>query len=403
MSGTNVWLKLLKSKIYKPRPYLLDFNNNVWELPYTFTLNHTVEEIIEHAENAKIERDRTEDLILRVKNELMLTAEEATEDFFLPKKITLQEFIKNSKFVFLGLHGGDGENGIIQKNLFNNGVLFNGSGEKTSAICMDKFKTGEFIRKLNIPEIKIAPQKVINIKNIDLNNIKNLWTILKTELRSKTLIVKPKDDGCSTGVARLYTDKDLKNYLQYLINKENFIPSPVLKNQRNIIEMPTTKTDEIMFEKFIETDSILIKGNKLKYTIRSGWVEITIGILERNKQIEAFNPSITIAEGQVLSVEEKFQGGTGINLTPPPKEIIKPNVVKKTKQLAIRLAKELGIKGYGRIDAFMNVKNGSILVIEVNTLPGLTPSTVIYHQALAEKKPIFPTEFLEFIIKNKGY
>ena len=60
MSGTNVWLKLRKSKIYEPKPYLLDFENNVWELPYTFTLNHTVEEIIEHAKNANIEKIRTE-------------------------------------------------------------------------------------------------------------------------------------------------------------------------------------------------------------------------------------------------------------------------------------------------------------------------------------------------------
>jgi D-alanine-D-alanine ligase-like ATP-grasp enzyme len=51
----------------------------------------------------------------------------------------------------------------------------------------------------------------------------------------------------------------------------------------------------------------------------------------------------------------------------------------------------------------MNVLTGALSIIEVNTLPGLTPSTVIYHQALAEKNPIFPTEFLEQLIKNKDY
>ena len=50
MSGTNVWLKLRKSKTYKPKPYLLDFENNIWELPYALILNHTVEEIISNAE-----------------------------------------------------------------------------------------------------------------------------------------------------------------------------------------------------------------------------------------------------------------------------------------------------------------------------------------------------------------
>ena len=56
-----------------------------------------------------------------------------------------------------------------------------------------------------------------------------------------------------------------------------------------------------------------------------------------------------------------------------------------------------------RIDAFAHTKTGEILVIEVNTLPGLTPSTVLYHQALAEDPPMYPRELLETLIKNKGY
>ena len=138
---------------------------------------------------------------------------------------------------------------------------------------------------------------------------------------------------------------------------------------------------------------------------------MTIGILERNlstslkagSKMHAFNPSITIAEGEVLSLEEKFQGGTGINITPPPKEIMKPAVIEKTRKYAEKLAESIGIKGYCRIDAFMNVHNGNLLIIEVNTLPGLTPSTVLYQQALSEKPAIFPRELLEKIIKNSGY
>ena len=47
-----------------------------------------------------------------------------------------------------------------------------------------------------------------------------------------------------------------------------------------------------------------------------------------------------------------------------------------------------------------NIYTGALLIIEINTLPGLTPSTVFYHQALAENPPIFPRELLEKIIKN---
>ena len=403
MSGTNVWLKLRQSKIYQPKPYLLDFENNVWELPYTFTLNHTVEEIIEHCKKAEIEKIRTENLINHSRTELILTEDEATESFFLPKKISFGEFMKKSKFVFLGLHGGIGEDGTVQKLLTDKKIKFNGSGEKTSRLCMDKYATGDFIRKMEEKDIMIAPQKMISLKDIKLNETKKLWDSLRLELRSKTLIVKPNDDGCSVGVVHLYSEKDLENYLKFLKRGDSIIPENILKNQNNIIEMPSKKINEIMFEKFIETDLVRSVGNKLKYIKKSGWVEVTIGILEDMGKLHAFNPSITIAEGEVLSLEEKFQGGTGVNLTPPPKEIIKTKVVEKTKKLAEKLATKIGIKGYARIDAFMNVNNGALSVIEVNTLPGLTPSTVIYHQALAESQPLFPCEFLEKIIKNAGY
>ena len=77
--------------------------------------------------------------------------------------------------------------------------------------------------------------------------------------------------------------------------------------------------------------------------------------------------------------------------------------MNKVKSSIEAVAKKIGIKGYARIDIFAHVKTGNIIVIEINTLPGLTPSTVIYHQALAEKTPMYPKEFLEHLIKNKGY
>ena len=403
MSGTNVWLKLRNSKIYQPKPYLLDFENNVWELPYALILNHTVEEIIENAKKAQKDRTKAERLVEKAKIELMLEADEMTEPFFTPRKMSMEEFIKKSKFVFLGLHGGDGENGVIQKILQKNKVKFNGSEEDTSKLCMDKFNTGEFVRRVGIKGVSIVQQKVIVVDKFKPEESKALWIYLRKRLNTKTLIVKPKDDGCSTGVAHLYREKDLENYFKYLKNIEKSIPAHTLKNQENIIEMPNQKVKEILFERFVETDTVRVSGDKLKYTMKSGWVEVTIGVLQKNDKMHAFNPSITIAEGEVLSLEEKFQGGTGINITPPPKEIIKPNVIKNTRKYAEKLAETIGIKDYARIDAFMNVSTGNLLVIEVNTLPGLTPSTVLYHQALAEKPSINPRELLEKIIKNTGY
>jgi D-alanine-D-alanine ligase-like ATP-grasp enzyme len=404
MSGTNVWLKLRKSDIYEPKPFLLDFDNNVWELPYSLILNHTVEEIIENAKSAEKSQGRIAKLVNVVLEELKLESHEYSEPFFVPKKTTLANFIKNSKFVFIGLHGGMGEDGTIQKMLTEAGVKYNGSGYEVSHLCMDKFATGEFIRNANIQGVTIASQKVL-----PFNKIKNyldstlLWDQLTEELEAKTLIVKPKDDGCSTGIAHLYAHTDLGEYMKYMVRCDSHIPAGTLKNQDNILEMPGAVMKDVLFEKFVETDNVQVKGNQLKYKRVSGMVEVTIGILERGKSLHALNPSITIAEGEVLSLEEKFQGGTGVNLTPPPKEIVSPKAVETAKSLIEKLGEKIGLRGYARIDAFMNVKTGELSVIEVNTLPGLTPSTVLYHQGLAEEPQIFPKELLETIIKNTGY
>ncbi len=404
MSGINAWLKLRKSKIYNPKPYLLDINNNVWKLPYGLILNHTVEEIISNAESIlNGDQKHSERAVEKIRHELLLSEGEATEPFFIPQKITLAEFIKNSEFVLIGLHGGDGENGNFQKILSESGVKFNGSDEKVSRLCIDKFKTGEFIRNLNIKNVDTSPQIVVSLKEVKMEKLGELWDRLRSELGSKTVIVKPLSDGCSTGVAHLYREKDLRSYLKCMASRADSIPKGTLLHQTETIEVPSEPVSEVLFERFVRTDSVSFKGNKLKYVRKDGWIEVTIGILEMENKLYAFNPSLTVAEGEVLSVEEKFQGGTGINITPPPEDIAKPKVVHAARKLARELASAIGIKGYGRIDAFMNTATGALIIMEVNTLPALTPSTVLYHQALAENPQIFPVELLERIIRNAEY
>ena len=139
-------------------------------------------------------------------------------------------------------------------------------------------------------------------------------------------------------------------------------------------------------------------GHKLSVKRKTNWVEVTIGVLGKKGQLKAFNPSLAISEGEVLTLEEKFQGGTGVNITPPSKEIVRDSVLKKSMGACERLVNEIGLNGYGRVDAFLNTKTGDLLILEVNTLPGLTPSTVLFHQALAENPLISPREFIEKIV-----
>ncbi len=401
MSGTNIWLKLRKSKRYDPRPFLLDKDMNVWELPYGFILNHTVEEILYTIKNADKFTKKVKKLQEAILNKLDIQKTYFSEPFFLPKKYSLDAFINKSKFIFLGLHGTPGEDGTIQKILEKNGVKYNGPNSRVSHICMDKYNTGDKIRSLNIKGVFTANQFVVNVEKI--NNTKKLWFDLLEKLNAKTLIVKPRADGCSSGIVRLMDENDLSKYIVFVKKGLKFIPKGVFKNQKDIIEMPTSKISEVMFENFIETDNIKVQGLSLKHAKKTGWLEVTVGVYGKNNKLHVMNPSLTVAEGEVLSVEEKFQGGTGVNITPPPTEIINKKVLSSIKNKILSVANGLGITGYSRIDAFVNINNGDVSIIEVNTLPGLTPSTVIYHQALAENTAMYPTEFLEMLVKNKGY
>jgi len=406
MSGTNVWLKLRRSNKYQPRPYLLDASGHIWRLPYHLCLNHTVEEITENCENYPTAKKKLGEFEERARLHLGLQNSKDQQEFFEPYKITLKKFIKDSDFVFIALHGGDGENGNLQKLLRASGVKFNGPDEKASRLCMDKWDTSNFIGNLSIKGVSSIPGKIFKtsaVLRFGESDIQLFWQETKKQLNAKTLIIKPRADGCTTGIAHLYSSADLKKYLYFVAKKAAFIPKQTFKGQLDIIEMPSVPPAEFLLEKFIETDVLQVKANKLKHQHSTGFLEITVGVLSRNGKIKALNPSITISEGEVLTVEEKFQGGTGVNITPPPEKIMKPEVLQKVKKSIEEVAKKIGIRGYSRIDAFVNIKNGNLLIIEVNTLPGLTPSTVFYHQGLAETPPLFPRELLELLIQNKGY
>ncbi len=404
MSGTNVWLKLRRSKKYDPLPFLQDDKGNIWKMPYNLCLNHTVEEIRENCEKYELAKRKLGDFEERSRLRLGLLEKKKGYEFFEPSKISLQKLLKQPGFFFIALHGGDGENGSLQGLLDKNNVRYNGPGVRVSRLCMDKWKTARFIENSRTRGVYSIPGRIVDTRELlELSNSRkrDLWKKLKKDLGASTLIVKPSSDGCSSGIVHLYSANDLHAYSNFLKKRTSFIPKKTFKNQLNDIEMPTEIPEKVIFEKFIKTDILRVRANELHHKRKTGWIEVTIGVLKKGKKIKALNPSVTVVENEVLTVEKKFQGGTGVNITPPPEEIVPFDVVKKAKRRAERIAREMGMEGYSRIDAFMNVKNGNLIIIEINTLPGLTPSTVLYHQALAENPPIFPLELLEFLIESK--
>ncbi|MEE8524686.1 MAG: hypothetical protein V3T72_12200, partial [Thermoanaerobaculia bacterium] len=142
MSGTNVWLKLSTSEEFAPQPFLLDPAGKVWRLPYAMALRHTVEEVVDACEQAMRSKERLTRLRETIVAELDPPAELLSQQDFDPHRLTLDEFIDRASLVFIALHGGIGENGVLQARLESRGIAFTGSGSEASRRCMDKWQTG---------------------------------------------------------------------------------------------------------------------------------------------------------------------------------------------------------------------------------------------------------------------
>lgn len=436
MSGTNVWLNLQAFDDLEVIPCLLAPGNGfspnldldkekmgvssrvVWSLPYSIVLRHTTEEVLDACLEA-IEPVRVA-LTSHLRSQVMNDIVEALkrQDWFqgfdlsddLPKRYSLEQWIKQAKAVgatvFIAVHGGIGEDGTLQSLLEAEGVPYTGPGVMASKTCMDKVATSVSLQHLADHGVLTISKDVRRKDDLLKMPVLNIWHELTSKLQSETLCVKPARDGCSTGVARLRCDGDLAVYIKALENCLPQIPPNSLSKAHGVIEMPIPPPELLIFEPFIETDEIVVFSKSseanmhhLLWKGNSRWVEVTVGVVGKRGSMHSLTPSITVKEsGDILSLEEKFQGGTGINLTPPPLSIISSDALERCKKCIELIANTLQLEGFSRIDAFVNVDSGEVLIIEVNTVPGMTPSTVLIHQALEEKPPMYPHRFFRTLL-----
>ncbi|KAL3684077.1 hypothetical protein R1sor_002099 [Riccia sorocarpa] len=438
ISGTNVWLNLRTFKDLDVTPWLLSARPNhssdtveksVWALPYSFVLRHTVEEVVEACTEAVEENATANSSILteQVQSELREHSSVSSlgdgmmfkED--VPRELTLTEWIQEAKesqaVVFIAVHGGIGENGTLQRLLEDAGVPFTGSGSEASRLCMDKAATGGALVSLANAGIFTAKKKLLTVRDLvkadsefgDVKSLLNgtfateeLWLTLLRDLQSTSVCVKPVGDGCSTGVARLSCPEDLEVYLKAVVERLPRLLPGSLSMAHGIIEMPDPAPEALLLEAFVETDPVVVTSaspgltdvtgsSSLSWEGKSRWLEVTVGVVGEKGRMYSLNPSITVKEsGAILSLEEKFQGGTGINLTPPPSALVSAKAIEGCRKRIELVANKLGLESVARIDAFMHADTGEVIIIEANTVPGMTPSTVLIHQALAEQPPIYP-------------
>ncbi len=283
------------------------------------------------------------------------TTKEITDSLKSEQRVTWHSLKEQFDFIFIGLHGAPGENGSVQGMLEMLGVPYNGSSVLASALCMDKYKTANYLQAAGFETPK---NFLVRKKDWAQDQNATLEKIVSTI--PKPYIVKPHDDGCSIMVQKAKDTTDLAAAIDTILS--------------------TGKTSVLIEE--------CITG-----------MELTVGVIG-NETAQALPPSLAITNSDILSIEEKFLPGAGENKTPAP---LPESTLQTIKQTMERAYKEVGCKGYARIDCFYQTalesptKKDRIIIIEINTLPGMTPATCIFHQAA--EIGMKPMEFIDRIIQ----
>ena len=250
--------------------------------------------------------------------------------------------------VCLGLHGKYGEDGCMQGLLELLGIPYTGSGVLASAIGMDKYVGRQILEigGIDVPRTIPVPRRQ--------------WEQGQTTLLEKIAreigfpcVVKPCREGCSTAVKKVAAAEGLPGALDNAFLWDNVA----------------------LVEEFL-----------------SG-MEVTCGVMGIDEP-EAMTPSETIPTDDVLSLEDKFLYGQGENKTPAR---LPAEQIERIREAAVATCMAPHREGYARIDLFVRT-DGRVAVLEPNTLPGMTPSTVLFHQAAASG--ITPADLIDRIIRS---
>ena len=240
-----------------------------------------------------------------------------------------------AEVVFIGLHGGQGEDGTLQALLDLTGVPYTGSGHLASALAMDKELSKRLFREAGVrtPDWIMAPaadDEIISTLGLPV-------------------IVKPSKQGSTVGLTLVKQRADLQPAISEAFKYD----------------------DEVMIEQFIA-------GR-----------EFTVGILGD----EALPVGEIIPVHEIYDYECKYTAGMAREEFPAKISASESRAAQEQARLAFRALK---LSGYARID-FRMTSEGTFYCLEANTLPGMTELSLI-PQAAAAAGISFP-ELCERIVQ----
>ena len=234
------------------------------------------------------------------------------------------ELCRMADVVFLGLHGTCGEDGRVQAALDLLGVPYTGAGYLGSAIAMDKDLTKRIVAPLGV----VTPKwELVRYGADDIPAL--------TRRLELPCVVKPVASGSSIGVS-------------------------IVRDQA---ALSAALTGGLAFGGVCVVEQY-IAGR-----------EIQVGILE-----DRALPSIEIIPNTgFYDYENKYQPGAAQEITPAP---IPAEWEKRLGEAALTVFRALGLSVYSRAD-FMVTEDGTPWFLEINTLPGMTPTSLLPQEAAA--------------------
>jgi D-alanine-D-alanine ligase len=235
--------------------------------------------------------------------------------------------IRGAEVLFLALHGGRGEDGTLQALLDIVGVPYTGSGALGSGMAMDKDISKRLFRIADIP----TADWLMTPATAEEAGRRLGWP----------LVVKPSKQGSTVGLTVV------KDPLDY----------------DAAVELATRYDDEVMLEAFVP-------GR-----------ELTVGILEDR----ALGVGEIIPQHEVFDYECKYTPGMSEEIFPAD---LPPATTDECQRLGLAAHRVLKLGGYSRVD-FRLTPDGELLCLEVNTLPGMTATSLLPQSAAAVGIP-FP-------------
>jgi len=250
----------------------------------------------------------------------------SAKDLIPTLKVIDQKTIpEQADLVFIAMHGPFGEDGTIQGMLELIGVPYTGAGVLASALGMNKV----MFKKIMISENILVAESIIIIDRND--NPEKVCENL-----SLPIVVKPSSQGSSVGVSLVRKKEELKKALKTAFN---FGPL-------------------VLIEKYLPG------------------TEISCGVLG-NKNPFALPVVEIVSKNDFFDYEAKYNEKMADEIIPAK---ISEKLTKEAQKIAVKVYKAIGCRGFGRVD--MIISKGRIYVLEINTIPGLTPASLLPKEAV---------------------